>query len=163
MRPFSDIVETIRPRNRSFTLGVGRPLEGGRIGWRHLAVGWGKPGMAERRPDFGEIWCRWVMPLGGREIVGLNGLANTVVSVDWSGLTRTSRNELTSHIPIEPFRWTVDQVFTRGSVERKAIHQAFPHRYSSGVQLVLEQVPIFEAVGRPASLRLREDWSERAK
>ena len=103
------------------------------------------------------------MPLAGRRIAGLNGLSNDIVDVDWAGVTRTSRNELTSRIPIEPFRWTVGEVFAHGSIERKAINDAFPHRYSSGVQLVLEQVPIFQASGRPAALRLRDDWRERAK
>ena len=119
--------------------------------------------MPERLPDFGEIWCRWVMPLAGRKIAGFNGLTNEIVHVDWTGVRRISSNELTSHLPMEPFRWTVEQVFARGSVERKTINEAFPHRYLSGILLVLEQVPIFEAFGRPAALRLRDDWRARAK
>jgi hypothetical protein len=119
--------------------------------------------MLDHAPDFGEIWCRWVMPLAGRELSGLNGLTNKIVQVDWTGVMRISRNELTSRIPIEPFRWAVNQVLVRGSIERKAINEAFPQRLSSGVLLVLEQVAIFEASGRPAALRLRNDWRERAK
>ena len=51
---------------------------------------------------------------------------------------------------------TVSKVLRGETVERKAIHAAFPHRYSSGVLLVLEQVPDFEVGGRPATIRLRK-------
>ena len=110
---------------------------------------------------FALIWSRWVMPLRGKTISGLNGLTNRVVEVSWDGVVRVSRNELVGRIPLEPFDWAVRSILQRGAVTRKAINAKFPHRYSSAVQLVLEQVPIFEAVGRPAVIRLRADWKER--
>lgn len=114
--------------------------------------------MTDQPPEFDVIWSRWVVPLRGHTITGLNGLSNQVVSVDRTGVVRISRNELPSRIPIVPFRWAVEVILSRGSVTRKAINEAFPHRYSSGVQLIFEQIPLFEASGRPATIRLRDDW-----
>jgi restriction system protein len=119
--------------------------------------------MPSAPPDFDEIWSRWVMPLAGQTVSGLNGLTNQIVAVDWTGVVRVSRNELRSRIPIEPFQWVVARVLGHGSVERRAIHKQFPHRFSSGIQLILEQVPIFEAIGRPAEIRLRDGWREQLK
>jgi hypothetical protein len=98
-----------------------------------------------------------VRPLTGRDIHGLNGLTNHIERVDDRGVVRVSRNGLSSRIPIEPFRWTVDRVLGGATVERKQINEQFPHRYSSGVLLVLEQIGLFEVSGRPAAIRLRDE------
>jgi restriction system protein len=103
---------------------------------------------------FDSVWREWVMPLAGTTVRGFNGLENEILEVTWNGVVRVSRNDLTSLIPIAPFRWAVDQVLSGRSVERKEIQARFPHRYSSGVLLILEQVPVFEVSGRPATIRL---------
>jgi hypothetical protein len=105
--------------------------------------------------DFETIWTRWVVPLQGRKITGMNGLVNEILRVDRGGIERVSRNDLVSRIPIEPFRWAVGRLLRGQAVSRIEINEAFPHRYSSGVFLVLEQVPLLEASGRPGTLRLR--------
>jgi hypothetical protein len=110
--------------------------------------------------DFDTIWARWVKPLAGTPITGMDGLTNEIRSVDSDGVVRVSRNGRASRIPLEPFRWTVDRVLAGHEVERIDINDAFPHRYSSGVFLILEQVPEFEAFrkstpGNPKALRLR--------
>jgi hypothetical protein len=104
------------------------------------------------------VWHRWALPLAGRRITGLNGLTNDIVAVDWNGVDRVSRSNLPSRIPIAPFQWTFRMAMRRQGVSRKAINRQFPHRYSSGVQLVMEQIPIFEATARPAVIKLRSDW-----
>lgn len=111
--------------------------------------------MADREIDFDAIWSTWVVPLSGRTISGMNGLTNDIVKVDSGGVTRISRNGLPSRIPIDPFQWAVRRIGAAGSVSRQEINDEFPHRYSSGVQLILEQVPLFEVSGRPARIRLR--------
>jgi hypothetical protein len=111
--------------------------------------------VAEQRLDFDAIWSVWVVPLAGQRISGFNGLTNDIVKVDDKGVVRVSRNGLASRIPLEPFRWTIDKVLGGKTVERKEINEEFPHRYSSGILLVLEQVKPFEAFGRPAAIRLR--------
>lgn len=108
--------------------------------------------MGESAPTFDDIWRDSVIPLRGTTIRGVNGLTNQIVEVDWNGVIRISRSGLRSRIPMEPFRWAVARILQRGWVERREIHEAFPHRYSSGVQLVLEQVPSFVAYGRPARI-----------
>jgi hypothetical protein len=108
--------------------------------------------VADRPLTFDDIWSRWVVPLQGETIKGLNGLQNEILKVDRSGVVRVSRNDLVSKIPIEPFRWVVDELLAGRAVLRQEINEAFPHRYSSGVFLVLEQVPIFKASGRPAQI-----------
>jgi hypothetical protein len=113
--------------------------------------------MADQPIDFNALWTRWIEPLAGKDVRGLNGLVNRIVKVDSSGVVRLSRNGLPSKIPLKPFRWTVERVLSGVPVQRKQINEAFPHRYSSGVLLVLEQVGIFEVSGRPATIRLRDE------
>ena len=108
-------------------------------------------------PDFDRIWAEHVKPLEGSTIRGFNGLENRIIGVDANGVVRVSRTGRQSRIPIEPFRWAVDRVLRGEAVRRQQINEAFPHRYSSGVQLVLEQVPLFDVSGRPATIRLRSE------
>jgi hypothetical protein len=109
--------------------------------------------------DFDTIWERWVKPPAGTQITGMDGLTNRIQGVGSYGVRRVSRNGLASTISLEPFRWTVDRLLAGHEVQRVEINDAFPHRYSSGVFLVLEQVPVFEAFrkspGSPKTLRLR--------
>ncbi len=113
--------------------------------------------MPDRAIDFDGMWSTWVVPLSGRTVSGLNGLTNDIVKADAGGVVRVSCNGLSSHIPMEPFRWAVRRIQDTGSVSRLEINDEFPHRYSSGVQLVLEQVPLFMVSGRPARIRLRDE------
>jgi restriction system protein len=116
--------------------------------------------MTDGKLDFDTIWAQYVVPLRGKTVRGMDGLENEILRVDGRGVTRASRNDLVSRIPIEPFRWAVTRVLAGHEVERVEINAGFPHRYSSGVFLVLEQVPVFEAFkkssrGKPKALRLR--------
>jgi hypothetical protein len=111
--------------------------------------------VVDRNVNFASIWSTWVVPLAGQKISGLNGLENKIVKVDADGVVRVSKNGLTSRIPIAPFRWAVDSILSGERLTRIEINDAYPHRYSSGVLLVLEQVPVFEVSGRPTVIRLR--------
>ena len=104
---------------------------------------------------FDEVWERHVMPLEGRTLVGPNGRTNTLLTVDWSGIKRLTSGERQQFIPIEVFRQAVGRLVERGQVTREEINEDYVGRASSGVVLVLSQVPFFEHLSRPSRLVLR--------
>lgn len=107
--------------------------------------------------DFESIWRQHVLPLAGRTLTGERGLSNRILSVDWGGVRRVSSTGARSRIPIEPFRWAIETILEYGSVTRQEINEQYAGRASSGIQLVLAQVPVFEVVsvdGR-STIRLR--------
>jgi len=105
---------------------------------------------------FDEVWERHVMPLAGRTLVGPNGRTNTLLTVDWLGIKRLTSHGEQQFIPIEVFRQAVARLFERGQVTREEINQDYVGRASSGVVLVLSQVPFFEHLSRPSRLVLRK-------
>lgn len=104
--------------------------------------------------DFDELWSRSVMPLAGRTLTRSDGSTNRIVKVDWTGVTRVTSNGRPGFIPIEIFRWAISEVLSTGSVTRDAINEQYVGRASSGVVLVLAQVPEFAVGGRPLTVRL---------
>jgi hypothetical protein len=116
------------------------------------------PAAALRRPglDFESIWRDHVMPLKGRTLINDRGLRNRILDVNWGGVRRESSTGARSWIPIEPLRWAIETVLEYGSVTRQEINEQYAGRASSGIQLILEQVPYFEVSGRPSTIRLRE-------
>ncbi len=105
--------------------------------------------------EFEEIWRDHVMPLKGRTLINDRGLRNIILDVNWGGVRRQSSTGARSWIPIEPFRWAIEKILEFGSVTRQEINEQYAGRASSGIQLVLEQVPYFEVSGRPSTIRLR--------
>ena len=108
--------------------------------------------------DFETIWSKHVMPLAGRTLENERGLRNKITAVDWGGVRRVSSTGARSRIPIEPFRWAIETILEFGSVTRQEINEQYTGRASSGIQLVLAQVPAFEVVtmdGR-STIRLRD-------
>jgi len=107
-------------------------------------------------PTFNEIWERHVMPLEGQTLVRPNGATNILLTVDWSGVKRFTLGERQQFIPIEVFRQAVGRLVERGQVTRKEIDEDYVGRASSGVVLILSQVPFFEYLRRPSRLVLRD-------
>jgi restriction endonuclease len=107
-------------------------------------------------PTFDEVWERYVMPLAGRTLVGPRGRANTLLTVDWLGVTRLTSNERPQFIGIEVFRQAVARLVERGCVTRDEINEDYAKRASSGVVLILSQVPFFEHLSDPSRLVLRK-------
>lgn len=105
--------------------------------------------------DFDTIWENYVMPLAGRKLTRKDGKSNTVVSVDWAGLTRITSSEQHQFIKIEIFRLAIERVLRDGAITRDEINQLYPGRASSGITLIFAQVPLFEVTGRPQTIRLR--------
>ncbi|MFZ3264410.1 MAG: restriction endonuclease [Terriglobales bacterium] len=107
-------------------------------------------------PTFNEIWERHVIPLEGQTLVRPNGTTNILLTVDWSGVKRFTSGERQQFIPIEVFRQAVGRLVERGQVTRKEIDEDYVGRASSGVVLILSQVPFFEHLSSPSRLVLRE-------
>jgi restriction system protein len=103
--------------------------------------------------DFDSIWKQYVMPLAGRTLTRSNGSSNTIVSVDWAGLKRVTSSGHDQFIPVEIFRFAIERVLRDGAITRADIDQHYIGRASSGITLILAQVPLFEVVGRPLTIR----------
>ena len=108
-------------------------------------------------PTFDEIWEQFLIPLSGRTLVGSGGRSNTLLTVDWSGVKRLTSSQRPQFIPIEVFRQAVGRLIERGCVTRHEINEDYVGRASSGVVLILSQVPFFEHLGSPSRLVLRKE------
>lgn len=105
--------------------------------------------------DFEGIWERFVIPLQGLTLVRGDGGTNIIERVDWSGVQRISSSGRRSRIKIEIFRFAIGRILTTGSVTRSEINDNYVGRASSGVVLILAQVPLFELLTNPLRLALR--------
>ncbi len=99
---------------------------------------------------FDEMWERYIMPLSGRTITN-DGLTNKIISVDWGGLKRMTSKGNIGKISIEEFQLAYELLVTNGSVERVLINQ-HAKRCSSGIVLVLSQVPFIGAQNKPKTV-----------
>lgn len=111
----------------------------------------GRPGVL----DFDQIWERSIMPLAGRTLFRSDGSSNQIVEVDWAGVTRISSSGNHQQIDIDIFRWAIERILEVGSVTRKEINARCEKRASSGIVLLLTQIPEFEVRGRPLTIVLR--------
>lgn len=117
-----------------------------------------RPRAATRSPsrhDFSSIWEQHVMPLAGRTLTRADGSGNRIVTVDWAGVTRITSGGTRQHIKVEIFQQAIERVLAGESVSRDSINQMYPGRASSGIMLILSQVPAFEVGGRPECCTLR--------
>lgn len=105
--------------------------------------------------SFEQVWERYVIPLAGQTLVGEKGRTNKIMRVDWSGVQRTTSSGKEQFIAIEIFRQAVNQILAHGCVARSEINENYAKRASSGVILILSQVPHFEVQSSPIRLVLR--------
>ena len=103
--------------------------------------------------SFETIWQQYIMPLKGKTLYRENGAFNQIVDVDWSGVERISSNGRKSRIKIEIFKLAVRKLLVDEYVSRDYINQHYADRASSGVILILRQVPFFTETKRPEGLR----------
>lgn len=107
---------------------------------------------------FGTLWSEHIAPLAGTSLQRSNGKRMEILEVDGSGILRLTTSGTRQHIDIGVFRWAAERLLNGDIVTRAEIHdRSSPHRVSSGVLLILGQVPHFEivTVGRSKALRLR--------
>jgi hypothetical protein len=102
---------------------------------------------------FSKIWKKFVMPLEGKTLNRPDGKSNQIIHVDWAGIERLTSNGNNASIDIEIFKWTINRLIKKGVVTRKEINEMYVKRASSGVVLILNQVPFIE-LGRSRPMRL---------
>ncbi|MGB8919624.1 MAG: restriction endonuclease [Candidatus Sulfotelmatobacter sp.] len=107
-------------------------------------------------PAFADLWERYILPLAGQRLLGEGGRTSTLLTADSSGVKRLTSNGRSQFIPIEVFKQAVARLIERGCVTRHEINQDYVGRASSGVVLVLSQVPLFEHLTKPSRLVLRK-------
>lgn len=107
--------------------------------------------------NFDSIWEDYILPLKGKILSRPNGNSNQIVDADWGGITRISSQGRKSHIKIEIFKWAVHVLLEKGSVTRDDINQNYVGRASSGVILILSQVPFFRLLDHPVRLELKNN------
>lgn len=105
---------------------------------------------------FREIWDKYVKPLEGKTLLNDKGRKNTILKVDDGGIKRITSTRNVGKIDIEPFKMAVIKLLRDGYITRSEINDNYSKRASSGIVLILSQVPMFELVERPLALRLRK-------
>ena len=91
-----------------------------------------------------------------RNLRTAKGRENTIVDVDWTEVKRITSKGNKGNLPIEIFRYAVNTILKQGYISRDTINQNYTGRGSSGIVMILSQVPIFELVDQPKiGLRLR--------
>lgn len=103
----------------------------------------------DSQPTFDRIWQDHIMPLQGQTVTARSGRTNTLLTVDWSGVTRVTSTGQTGTIDIEVFRMSVRRLMENGAITRDEINQEHAKRASSGVVLILSQVPFFTIEYKP--------------
>lgn len=102
---------------------------------------------------FEQMWKQYIMPLQGRSVSNSYG-DNEIITVTATGLTRISSQKNRSTIDVEGFRVAYDILLGSGTVTRKEINTAYPHRCSSCITAVLSQVPYIKLERSPLRLVL---------
>jgi hypothetical protein len=105
--------------------------------------------------NFDLIWQKYIMPLQGKTLFRENGEKNVITKVNWGGIERITSNQKSQKIDIEIFKQTINHLLRYGSITRKKINEEYSKRASSGIVLILSQVPFIELdLNRPMSLKL---------
>lgn len=103
--------------------------------------------------NFEQIWENYIVPLQGKTLTRNNGETNQILKADWSGVERLTSNGNKGKIKIEIFKQAVNKLLTDGSITRDYINQNYVGRASSGIILVLSQVPFFKLTDKPTGLK----------
>lgn len=111
-------------------------------------------------PSFDEVWHLYIIPLAGKTLTLPTGGQNKLTRVDWTGVHRITSTGRPGFLPLEIFKLAYSTLLARGEITRDEINQLYEKRGSSGVALILSQVPFISYSGRPATLRLQIPSSE---
>jgi restriction system protein len=103
--------------------------------------------------SFEQIWENYILPLQDKTLTRNNGETNQILKADWSGIERLTSNGNKGKIKIEIFKQAVNKLLTEGSITRDYINQNYAGRASSGIVLILSQVPFFELTNSPTGLK----------
>jgi restriction system protein len=103
--------------------------------------------------SFDSIWSKYIIPLKGKTLVRDNNETNEILNVNWSEVERLTSNGNKSKIKIEIFKQAINKLMIDGSITRDYINQNYVGRASSGVILILSQVPFFKRTEKPTGLK----------
>jgi hypothetical protein len=107
---------------------------------------------ASNGKTFESIWEQYIIPLQGKKLSRINGETNQIVKVNWSEVERITSTGKKSKIKIEIFKTAITKLLIDGSITREYINQNYVGRASSGVILILSQVPFFQLTDKPTGL-----------
>lgn len=107
--------------------------------------------------DFFEVWKSHIIPLVGTTLYNSQGKPNKLTKIDYTGIERITGNGRSGSIPIEIFRQTYNRILENGEITRDEINQEFTGRASSGVVLILAQIPFIELQTNPIKLILKNN------
>lgn len=107
--------------------------------------------------QFDKIWENYIKRLEGNILTRGNGKSNKILSVDWSGIERITSNGKKQRIKIEVFRLAINKILSDGSITRDYINQEYKDRASSGIVLILSQVPFFDFYDNPSRIVLNKE------
>jgi restriction system protein len=102
---------------------------------------------------FDSIWEKYIIPLQGKTLTRDNGETNEILKVNWSEVERLTSNGNKGKIKVEIFKQAINKLLKDGSITRDYINQNYVGRASSGVILILSQVPFFQLTDRPNGLK----------
>ena len=114
------------------------------------------PTRPSNKVSFELIWEGYIMPLQGKFLKRVNGDTNEIVKVDWSEIERITSNGKKGKIKIEIFKLAVNKLLKDGFVTRDFINQNYSGRASSGIILILSQVPFFKLTENPTGLKYQQ-------
>jgi Holliday junction resolvase-like predicted endonuclease len=112
-----------------------------------------KPKKNNNDKTFEGIWEKYIIPLQGKTLTRESGETNQIVKVNWSEVERITSNGNKGKIKVEIFKQAINKLLTDGSITRDYINQNYVGRASSGVILILSQVPFFQLTDRPTGLK----------
>ena len=114
--------------------------------------------ISKNNSQFDEIWENYIMPLKGKTITRKNGKTNKIIDVDWGGIKRITSNGNQQKIDIEIFKNTIHHILEKGSITRLEINNEYSKRASSGIVLILSQLPMIRLNNtKPISIELITD------
>lgn len=107
-------------------------------------------------PSFDYVWENYIMPLKGK-LISSGNLTNTINSVTWGGITRTTSKGSTGKIDIEGIKLAYNTLIKKGEITRNYINQQVDKRCSSGIVLILSQIPFIEVLNDPKRLKVNRE------
>ncbi len=107
------------------------------------------------KTEFDEIWENHIKLLEGKTIYRKNGKTNKIIRVDSGCIERETSNGNRQKIDFEIFKKTINHILSFGSITRQKINEEYSKRASSGIVLILSQLPMFRLnTKRPMSIEL---------
>ena len=112
---------------------------------------------SRNKNPFDLIWDKYIKPLEGKTLSRKKNKSNRIVNVDWSGIERITSNGKNQRIKIEIFKLAINKIISEGSITRDFINQEYKERASSGIILILSQIPFFDFYDNPSRIVLNKE------